>query len=61
MTLFFFFFKTSIEGEELFLMTKLEVLNLLLYMISNQFPPNVIRSIGQFERITKKYEDKKCL
>ena len=27
----------------------------------NQFPPNIIRSIRQFERINKKYVDKKCL
>ena len=25
----------------------------------NQFPPNIIRSIRQFERINKKYVDKK--
>ena len=25
------------------------------------FPPNIIRSIRQFERINKKYADKKCL
>ena len=25
----------------------------------NQFPPNIIRSIQQFERINKKYVDKK--
>ena len=27
----------------------------------HQFPPNIIRSIRQFERINKKYVDKKCL
>ena len=27
----------------------------------NQFQPNIIRSIWQFERINKKYVDKKCL
>ena len=27
----------------------------------NQFPLNIIRSIRQFERINKKYVDKKCL
>ena len=27
----------------------------------NQFSPNIIRSIRQFERINKKYVDKKCL
>ena len=27
----------------------------------NQFPPIIIRSIQQFERINKKYVDKKCL
>ena len=27
----------------------------------NQFPPNMIRSIRQLERINKKYVDKKCL
>ena len=26
-----------------------------------QFPPNIIRSIRQFERINQKYVDKKCL
>ena len=26
----------------------------------NQFPPNIIRSIRQFESINKKYVDKKC-
>ena len=29
-------------------------------MFINQFPPNIIRSIRQFERINKKYVDKKC-
>ena len=27
----------------------------------NKFPPNIIRSIRQFERIDKKYVDKRCL
>ena len=27
----------------------------------NQFPPNIVRSIRLFERINKKYVDKKCL
>ena len=27
----------------------------------NQFPPNIVRSIRQFERINKKYVDKKFL
>ena len=27
----------------------------------NQFPPNIIKSIRQYERINKKYVDKKCL
>ena len=28
---------------------------------NNQFPSNIIRSIRQFERINKKFVDKKCL
>ena len=27
----------------------------------NQFPPNIIRSIRQFEKINQKYLDEKCL
>ena len=32
-----------------------------IIIIIIQFPPNIIRSIRQFERINKKYVDKKCL